>query len=62
MTRRVEEQLNLTVNGVKFTFFQYPFPVIANQNIEGCMNMPDLLQLGAMKAYTYFLRSSFVRN
>ncbi|MBM3411727.1 MAG: nucleotidyl transferase AbiEii/AbiGii toxin family protein [Bacteroidetes bacterium] len=59
VTRRVEEQLNLTVNGVKFTFFQYPFPVIANQNIEGYMNMPDLLQLGAMKAYALGRRSKW---
>ena len=28
VTRRVEEQMNLLVNGVKLTFFQYPFPVV----------------------------------
>ena len=27
VTRRVTEQMNLIVNGVKLTFFQYPFPV-----------------------------------
>ena len=27
VTRRVAEQMNLIVNNVKVTFFQYPFPV-----------------------------------
>lgn len=27
VTRRVEEQMNLIINGVKVTFFQYPFEI-----------------------------------
>ena len=51
VTRRVEEQLNLIANQVKFTFFQYPFPIRTSINVEGCINIPDVLTLAAMKDY-----------
>ena len=51
VTRRVEEQLNLTVNGVKLTFFDYPFPIPAPLSFENVLVLPDLLTLAAMKAY-----------
>ena len=51
VTRRVEEQLNLTVNGVKLTFFDYPFPIAAPLHFENVLVLPDLLTLSAMKAY-----------
>jgi hypothetical protein len=59
VTRRVEEQLNLVVNNVKFTFFQYPFSIHATQEVEGFIRMPDLLQLAAMKAYALGRRSKW---
>jgi len=59
VTRRVEEQLNLVVNNVKFTFFQYPFTIIPNNEFEGYIKMPDLLQLAAMKAYALGRRSKW---
>ncbi len=51
VTRRVQEQLNLMVNNVKITFFQYPFEIKANNNFERYFRLPSLLDLSAMKAY-----------
>jgi hypothetical protein len=51
VTRRVEEQLNLTVGGVKLTFFDYPFPIPAPHSFENVLVLPDLLTLASMKAW-----------
>lgn len=51
VTRRVSEQMNLVVNDVKVTFFQYPFPIDPTAKFENCFRLPPLLQLAAMKAY-----------
>lgn len=51
VTRRVAEQMNLIVNDVKLTFFQYPFPVEPTAKFETYFRLPSLLQLAAMKAY-----------
>ena len=59
VTRRVTEQLNLTVNGVKVTFFQYPFPVEPECVFEDAFRMPSLLSLAAMKAYALGRRSKW---
>lgn len=59
VTRRVEEQMNLIVNDVKVTFFQYPFQVIADENFDDTFRMPSLLTLAAMKAYALGRRSKW---
>lgn len=59
VTRRVEEQMNLIVNDVKVTFFQYPFPVIADENFDDTFRIPSLLTLAAMKAYALGRRSKW---
>lgn len=59
VTRRVAEQMNLIVNGVKVTFFQYPFPVIPDNRFETYFRIPSLLQLAAMKAYALGRRSKW---
>ena len=59
VTRRVQEQLNLIVNDVKVTFFQYPFPVVPSEMFENCFKLPSLLQLVAMKAYALSRRSKW---
>ena len=59
VTRRVSEQMNLIINDVKVTFFQYPFPVIPNAKYEGYFRLPSLLQLAAMKAYALGRRSKW---
>ena len=59
VTRRVAEQMNLIVNDVKVTFFQYPFPVQPIEKFESYFRMPSLLQLAAMKAYALRRRSKW---
>ena len=59
VTRRVEEQMNLIVNGVKVTFFQYPFPIQTENKFENVFRLPSLLTLAAMKAYALGRRSKW---
>ena len=59
VTRRVTEQMNLIVNDVKVTFFQYPFPIQATEKFESYFRMPSLLQLATMKAYALGRRSKW---
>ena len=59
VTRRVVEQMNLIVNDVKVTFFQYPFPVNPTVRFENYFRLPSLLQLAAMKAYALGRRSKW---
>jgi hypothetical protein len=44
-------QLHCIVNGVKLTFFQFPYPITPSVEFEKTIKMPDLLTLAAMKAF-----------
>ncbi len=57
VNRRVTEQLNITANDVKFTFFEFPFEINAECSFENIIKIPDLLTLSAMKAYALGRRS-----
>lgn len=59
ITRRVTEQMNLIVNDVKVTFFQYQFPIKPTCRFENIFRLPSLLQLAAMKAYALGRRSKW---
>ena len=59
VTRRVEEQMNLIVNDVKVTFFQYPFAIKATAKFENIFRIPSLIDLAAMKAYALGRRSKW---
>lgn len=59
VTRRVTEQLNININDVKFTFFQYPFKISATEKLEETLRLPNLLDLAAMKAYAMGRRSKW---
>ena len=59
VTRRVDEQLNLTLNDVKFTFFEYPYTIEANCRFENIVKLPDLLSLASMKAFALGRRSKW---
>lgn len=59
VTRRVTEQMNLTINEVKFTFYEYPFEIDARIKFEDKVRMPSLLDLAAMKAYALGRRSKW---
>ncbi|MDP1622238.1 MAG: nucleotidyl transferase AbiEii/AbiGii toxin family protein [Bacteroidales bacterium] len=59
ITRRVTEQVNLTIHDVKFTYFQYPFEIDAKSRFEKYFRLPELLDLAAMKAYALGRRSKW---
>src|SRR5680860_54502 len=59
ITRRVTEQLNVTINNVKFTFYQYPFKINATEKLGDILRLPNLLDLVAMKAYAMGRRSKW---
>jgi len=59
VTRRVSEQINLMMNTVKITFYQYPYKTDANVDFENMFRMPDLLTLSAMKAYALGRRAKW---
>lgn len=58
VTYRADEQLNLVMQDVKFTFYQYPFEIEHPLRFEG-IPMPDLLVLAALKAYALGRRSKW---
>lgn len=45
------DQIHFILNGVKLTFFEYPFPVVADIDFKNIFRIPDLLSLAAMKAF-----------
>jgi len=59
ITRRVTEQMNVTILDVKFTFFQYPFDIDAKSRFEDYLRLPELIDLAAMKAYALGRRSKW---
>jgi hypothetical protein len=59
ITRRVTEQLNITIHDVKFTFLQYPFKIDAKCRFEDYLRLPELIDLAAMKAYALGRRSKW---
>jgi hypothetical protein len=59
ITRRVSEQLNLVINNVKLTFFQFPYTIISDIAFEKIFKMPDLLSLAAMKAFALGRRAKW---
>lgn len=52
------DELTFIVNGVKMTFFRYPF-VIDCKNEFGRIKIPDLLTLSAMKVYALGRRAKW---
>lgn len=48
---QAHEQFHINLNSVKVTFFSFPHKIKANISFEGIINVPDLLDLSAMKAY-----------
>jgi len=59
VTRRVNEQINLNIRDVKFTFFEYPFPIDAKYKFENYLRLPEIIDLAAMKAYALGRRSKW---
>ena len=59
VTWNVTDQMNLVVNEVKVTFFQYPFQIKADNVFDSIIRLPELLDLAAMKAYALGRRSKW---
>lgn len=54
-----EGEYTVSVNGVKVTFFTYPYPIEASLCFEKIARLPDLLTLSAMKAYALGRRAKW---
>ena len=52
-------QINMVSYGVKITFFSFPYQVPLNAELKSFLKMPDLLTLGAMKAFALGRRSKW---
>lgn len=51
-------EFTVVIGNVKFTFLKYPFQVKAEVDLKG-IKAPDLVSLGAMKAYTLGRRTKW---
>ena len=54
-----EGDLTVLVNNVKITFFHYPFLIDRPINFENTIKLPDILTLGAMKAFALGRRAKW---
>jgi len=57
--RDESSQYTLIINGVHFTFFQYPYPIVYSVPVERWIHIPDLLTLAAMKAFALAHRAKW---
>jgi hypothetical protein len=46
-----EDQIHFIVNGIKVTFFRYPYTIEGRTDFDGIIQIPELPVLAAMKAY-----------
>lgn len=46
-----EDQIHFIVNGIKVTFFRYPYKIEGRTDFDGIIHIPELSVLAAMKAY-----------
>jgi hypothetical protein len=53
------DEYTLLVDGVKFTFFNYPFPLKFSKRTNDIIGLPDILALAAMKAYALGRRAKW---
>lgn len=53
------DQLHIMVNGVKLTFFYYPFQIDCPVKVFSGFKMPDLLTLAAMKTFALGRRAKW---
>ena len=47
------------INGVKFTFFQFPYKISYSESFDNIVKLPDILTLGAMKAFALGRRAKW---
>lgn len=54
-----QDEYTLVVDGVKFTFFNYPFSVKTTNLLGGTIAIPEIVSLAAMKAYALGRRAKW---
>ncbi len=47
------------IDGVKFTFFQFPYKITFSESLDGVIKLPDILTLAAMKAFALGRRAKW---
>ena len=52
-------ELTILIQNVKITFFHYPFPIERSMALDDVIQLPDLLTLGAMKAFALGRRAKW---
>lgn len=52
-------ELTLIINGIKITFYTYPYKLIYAKKFDEIIKMPDLLVLAAMKAFALGRRAKW---
>ncbi len=52
-------QFTLEINGVRFTFFQFPYKIDFSEPFDDIVKMPDILTLAAMKAFALGRRAKW---
>lgn len=53
------DQYTIVIDGVRFTFFSYPFKVRFSKRFNGVIKLPDLLTLATMKAHALGRRAKW---
>jgi len=54
-----QNELTLSVDGVKLTFYKYPYQLNYSENLEGVITMPSVITLAAMKAFAIGRRAKW---
>jgi len=57
--RDEDGQYTIIIDGVRFTFFCYPFKINFSKNFDGAIKLPDLLTLAAMKVHALGRRAKW---
>ncbi len=52
-------QFTLMIQGVRFTFFEFPYPIDYSESFGDIVKLPDLLTLAAMKAFALGRRAKW---
>jgi hypothetical protein len=53
------DQLHLLINGIKVTFFSFPYPILHPQKASKLITIPTLLTLASMKAFALGRRAKW---
>ncbi len=53
------QEFTLMINGIKMTFYNFPYEITRKKKFEEVIRLPDLLTLAAMKAFTLGQRAKW---